>query len=509
MRFQRFSRKEIVLVLMGALIQFSVPNATAETVDIENPDDSLVFNFYTSDGTPPNTVPVLVEARTEGFPEGVAKVEFAVDGDVVEGTWTGDALTAASAAANDPNDWSAVVDLLAGGAFSTRGTGISALVDLYAFATAGQYYTRASTTFDAMDMIDIDINVDLLSTIDADENGLPDADKLSDLVPPGGDPIILIVTTADGETFVVLLVSIADVLRGGVSTQEEEITIDLGNGNYLTATVVAPNLSTLQSELGGNTDVQGADNAVLAIALSKNAANLVDDGSDPVSEFDIEGADTPAGAFVSVDILLEDDGAGRGVSSTWTALTDPLVTPVNVEVLSNTLDSLTEAFAYYYGTTFAQSGIDLFINSAGTGWGEYDASGIVVNDNSDGFVFDMGELGVIVGFTSDAVTGGSNGGSCLIANAAFGTPLTEEIQSIRTMRDTLLLKNPLGQALASAYYKMSAPVSGNATLQAIVKGVLAPIIFVSNLLVVLPFAAPTAGLVLVAVVIRRRKSINR
>jgi hypothetical protein len=508
MRIKSICEKVMTLALGLAFIQSNLAFAGDEFIEIVNPSDGLMFNFYTSDGTPPSSVPVLVEVETGGFDQGVERVEVAVDGELGEGTWTGESLTTATQSGSAPSEWSAVVNLLSGGAFTeTRGSLLTDFVDLYAFATAAQYYTRATTTFDAMDEIEIEINVDLLSTIDEDENGLPDADKLSDLVPPGSDqPIILVVTTADGETIIVLLVSIADVVRGGSST-EEEITIDLGSGNSLTATVVSPNLSTLQSDLPGNTDVQTANNAVLAIAVSANAANLVDDGADPVSEFAIDGADTPSGAFVSIDILLENITPGRGVPTTWTALTDTLPTPVEAEIFGTPLMGLTEALAYSYETAFEQSGNALLRNSGGTGWAEYDVADITVTDDSDGFVLVMDELGVIIGFTSDADTGGS-GGSCLIANAAFGTPMAEEIQSIRTMRDSFLLNNPLGQALSSTYYKLSAPLSSNATLQTMTKTALKPVILISNLLVAVPLVLPAVGLALAAFFVRRKIMID-
>jgi len=479
-----------------------------EDIEIIHPSDGLGLSYYTSDGNPPDSIPTLIEADTFNFSEGVEKVEIAVDGDVGEGTWVGESLTDATATANNPNEWFAVVDLLSGGALSgseDRGVGIFDSVTVYAFATAAQYYpTRDTTTFDAMDDIDIDVSVQPLSSIDEDENGLPDADLLSSICPPGGDPVILVVTTADGETIYVLLVSIADVTRGGGGgTTEEELTVDLGNGTSVTASVVSPTLATLVTDHPGNSEVTGAENAVLAIALSANAANLVDDDSDPIAEFDIEGAETPRGPFVSVDILLEDTDIVRGAIPSWTAMTDTLVTPLEVEIFGNALDTLTEVFAYYFGTAFVQSDNSLFTNSAGTGWDAYPTIDVVVNDDSNGFEFDMGELGVIVGYTTD-VGGGGNGGSCLIANAAFGTPYAEDLQSIRSMRDTFLLNNPMGQAIASTYYKASAVVSQNAMMQSGARGLL----WIGNGLFSAPILVPAVGIALASLALRRRKQMN-
>lgn len=50
-------------------------------------------------------------------------------------------------------------------------------------------------------------------------------------------------------------------------------------------------------------------------------------------------------------------------------------------------------------------------------------------------------------------------GPCLIATAAYGTPMAKQIEILRRFRDGYLLTNPWGQALVAVYYRMSPPIA--------------------------------------------------
>jgi len=48
---------------------------------------------------------------------------------------------------------------------------------------------------------------------------------------------------------------------------------------------------------------------------------------------------------------------------------------------------------------------------------------------------------------------------CFVATAAYGTPMSEEVDILRQFRDELLLNNPVGRAFVAAYYKLSPPIA--------------------------------------------------
>ena len=55
----------------------------------------------------------------------------------------------------------------------------------------------------------------------------------------------------------------------------------------------------------------------------------------------------------------------------------------------------------------------------------------------------------------NAVTGGGSGGGCIIATAAYGTPLAGELQTIRQFRNQHLLPSKIGAIITDTYYRVS------------------------------------------------------
>ena len=49
--------------------------------------------------------------------------------------------------------------------------------------------------------------------------------------------------------------------------------------------------------------------------------------------------------------------------------------------------------------------------------------------------------------------------ACFIATAAYGTPVSEEIDVLRQFRDEVLLNNPVGRSFVATYYKLSPPLA--------------------------------------------------
>jgi hypothetical protein len=49
---------------------------------------------------------------------------------------------------------------------------------------------------------------------------------------------------------------------------------------------------------------------------------------------------------------------------------------------------------------------------------------------------------------------------CFIATAAWGTPMSGDVEALRRLRDGALLTNPLGRLAVAAYYALSPPLAG-------------------------------------------------
>jgi len=109
-----------------------------------------------------------------------------------------------------------------------------------------------------------------------------------------------------------------------------------------------------------------------------------------------------------------------------------------------------------------------------------------------------GTLEEFVASALGASTGsGSNGGSCLIATATFGTPMADELSSIRGFRDSYLLNNPVGAALSNTYYKAGSlivpEVGQSMGLKSLINGSLALALFFANHALLMIAAAASIG----------------
>ncbi|MBN4046696.1 BACON domain-containing protein [bacterium AH-315-P07] len=81
---------------------------------------------------------------------------------------------------------------------------------------------------------------------------------------------------------------------------------------------------------------------------------------------------------------------------------------------------------------------------------------------------------------------GVGGGGCFIATAAYGTPMAQEIDVLRELRNTHLQPTVLGAVFVDSYYRLSPPIADlvarNSWLRTTVRTALTPIIFSTNMI---------------------------
>jgi parallel beta-helix repeat protein len=122
-----------------------------------------------------------------------------------------------------------------------------------------------------------------------------------------------------------------------------------------------------------------------------------------------------------------------------------------------------------------------------------------------GLVNYAGFLTMPVGDTGDPDDPDSSGGGCFIATAAYGTPMAEEIDLLRDLRDEYLLTNPIGEALVELYYSVSPPIAAivakHSTLRAAVRCGLVPVVTASAVIVHTTYAQKLMAATLPALVI--------
>src|SRR5262249_35441208 len=120
------------------------------------------------------------------------------------------------------------------------------------------------------------------------------------------------------------------------------------------------------------------------------------------------------------------------------------------------------------------------------------------------------------GIAPPAGGGHSSNTPCFIATAAFGSPMSSEVGVLREFRDDVLLPHTAGRAAVAAYYRIGPALAGviaeSETLKALVRGGLAPMIWLAPLArahaalafyLVIGAGSFLAGLLVVALVARR------
>ncbi len=81
---------------------------------------------------------------------------------------------------------------------------------------------------------------------------------------------------------------------------------------------------------------------------------------------------------------------------------------------------------------------------------------------------------------SDGINGEGGDSDCFIATAAYGSPMEEEVVTLREFRDEHLLTNPAGRAFVKTYYATSPPIADmireSESARAAVRIILTPIV---------------------------------
>lgn len=98
----------------------------------------------------------------------------------------------------------------------------------------------------------------------------------------------------------------------------------------------------------------------------------------------------------------------------------------------------------------------------------------------------IGELTPILG-QGEIISAKPGSSDCFIATAAFGNPFTTEVESLRVLRDNVLMHQPAGRIFVSLYYRYSPPmallVARSPILAALTRTTLRPIILLSRLII--------------------------
>ena len=111
--------------------------------------------------------------------------------------------------------------------------------------------------------------------------------------------------------------------------------------------------------------------------------------------------------------------------------------------------------------------------------------------------------------------GGRGGwGPCFVATAAYGSPMADEVATLRQFRDEVLLSNAVGTKLVEMYYTYS-PAIADATSQSTVlrtamRIALVPVVALSKLMLGTSAATKLAvlGLLGLAFIAARRRSVR-
>ena len=493
-------------------------SSTASAIDpvtlIEPVDGSNIQVYTVGTGLPPSiSVEALAQigggtfANTSG-----SRVTFtAPNVDFKVGTTT--------TAGQDDGDgeWEGIVDLLddpnSASPFDDGMGTLSFDATVQALATVADYYDEETTVTDSST---VTVYVTDISADDDNGDGIPNPDVLADLFL--GVPVQVVIPGASGATLTVTTTNISDLTPGTTVTVDSVVQADVYYGGTVGASisVTAPTLGDLQAipGLATNLALQNATNAVLIVETSSHAGDLT-------SDVDDDPATKQAGllpAFVHISILLSSDGV------TWTALVlgEGESIPANtiqVEVVvTGFVGTITRLRQYIFPVVYVPADHD-FAAGVDADWtlhGDTNDAPVVTDFsrsiNLDG-TGDLTEPGSIIGVrvnNAGAGGGGGSGDTCFIATAAYGTPMAEEINTLRQVRDTYMMNNVAGSTFVDSYYRVAPfiadKVADSPALAAVVRALLTPFILLGKLILAAPMAVVALMLAGAGLVLAHRKT---
>lgn len=125
----------------------------------------------------------------------------------------------------------------------------------------------------------------------------------------------------------------------------------------------------------------------------------------------------------------------------------------------------------------------------------------------------LGVIIALIGLAAGGESGGGGGGPCFIATAAYGTPMAAQIDTLRAVRDTYLLSNPVGTAFTDVYYRVSPAladvVADSPVLAALVRVLLVPTVFLGKVALAMPVLTALVGISLGFWFAVRRKAARK